>query len=67
MALHLFVEKVAVFTLARNNDTDIPEDVAETLFQYAKLNISQTGTDTYNFFEKFVDQHSVTCAQTRCM
>jgi hypothetical protein len=37
MALHLFVEKVAVFTLARNNDTDIPEDVAETLFQYAKF------------------------------
>mmetsp|Transcript_16536 Transcript_16536/g.24739 ORF Transcript_16536/g.24739 Transcript_16536/m.24739 type:complete len:1087 (-) Transcript_16536:105-3365(-) len=37
LALHKFVEKVAVFMLAKGENEDIPENVADILFQYAKV------------------------------
>lgn len=37
MGLHKFVEKVAVFMVAKNENTEIPDDVADVLFRYATI------------------------------
>ena len=37
MSLHKFVEKVAIFMLASGSSSDIPESVADILFEYSKI------------------------------
>jgi len=42
MALHKFVEKVAIFMLVTNNTINAPDDVADILLNYATL-VSEQG------------------------
>lgn len=41
MSIHQFVEKVAIFMLASEQTDDIPEEVGDVLFKYAKIMVDQ--------------------------